>query len=218
MYLKYNAALRHKGMMNSDDAPAESKQHSEEQFHKLCMGNYYVSTLHAINSAVVKLGSAPHRPQPRLCTALLSPLRPLHPAPSAPCALCTLHPVHRSARLARTDPPPPPRRAGEGAEGLPRHLQPRALAGPARAQRVQRARRRRVRLHVDDAQARGRDGVRGQGCGPPDLDRLRDQDGHDRPRRGHLMALAVPARGGAPLPAAHRPLHRGRRRGDSPSL
>ena len=100
MYLKYNAALRHKGMMNSDDAPAESKQHSEEQFHKLCMGNYYVSTLHAINSAVVKLGSAPHRTQRRLCTALLSPLRPLHPAP-----LCTLHPVHRSARLARTDPP-----------------------------------------------------------------------------------------------------------------
>ena len=87
MYLKYNAALRHKGMMNSDDAPAESKQHSEEQFHKLCMGNYYVSTLHAINSAVVKLGSAPHRPQRRLCSLLcaICTLRP-----SAPCALCTV--------------------------------------------------------------------------------------------------------------------------------
>ena len=85
MYLKYNAALRHKGMMNSDDAPAESKEHSEAHFQELCMGNYYVSTLHAINSAVVKLGSAPHRPQRRLCTALLS-----SSAPSAPCGLCTV--------------------------------------------------------------------------------------------------------------------------------
>jgi hypothetical protein len=91
MYLKYNAALRHKGMMNSDDAPASSKEHSEAQFQQLCMGNYYVSTLHAINSAVVKLGSEP----------LPTPVQTLHrsalsSAPSAPCALCTLRPVHRS--------------------------------------------------------------------------------------------------------------------------
>ena len=56
MYLKYNAVLRHKGMLNSDDASVLSKECSEEQFQELCGGNYYVSTLHAISSAVVKFG------------------------------------------------------------------------------------------------------------------------------------------------------------------
>ena len=79
MYLKYNAALRHKGMMNSD-ATAESKEYSERQFQELCVGNYYVSTLHAINSSVVKLGSERCEPTP----TPLHPLHPLHPAPSAP--------------------------------------------------------------------------------------------------------------------------------------
>lgn len=88
MYLKYNAALRHKGMVNSADASASSKEYSEKQFQELCMGNYYVSTLHAINSSVVKLGSArckPNLPQCRLCTASM----PLLCAPP-------LHPLHRS--------------------------------------------------------------------------------------------------------------------------
>ena len=92
MYLKYNAALRHKGMMNSD-ATAESKEYSERQFQELCVGNYYVSTLHAINSSVVKLGSERCEPNPpQLCTASAPPIcRSSAPsAPSAPCTLCTI--------------------------------------------------------------------------------------------------------------------------------
>ena len=93
MYLKYNAALRHKGMMNSDDASASSKEDSERQFQELCVGNYYISTLHAINSSVVKLGSERCEPNPpQLCTASAPPLcRSSAPsAPSAPCTLCTI--------------------------------------------------------------------------------------------------------------------------------
>ena len=94
MYLKYNAALRHKGMMNSD-ATAESKEYSERQFQELCVGNYYVSTLHAINSSVVKLGSERCEPNPpQLCTAS-APLLWVCTA-CALCTLCTLHPLHHS--------------------------------------------------------------------------------------------------------------------------
>ena len=90
MYLKYNAALRHKGMMNSD-ATAESKEYSERQFQELCVGNYYVSTLHAINSSVVKLGSERCEPNPpQLCTGSAPPLL------CTLCTLCTLHPLHHS--------------------------------------------------------------------------------------------------------------------------
>jgi hypothetical protein len=55
VYLKYNAALRYKGML-SIDGQASKKEWAEKEFQKWCDGNFYTSTLHAINSAVIKLG------------------------------------------------------------------------------------------------------------------------------------------------------------------
>ncbi len=55
VYLKYNASLRCKGM-RSVDGQNKNKQWAEKQFLAYCNGNWYTSTIHAINSAVVKLG------------------------------------------------------------------------------------------------------------------------------------------------------------------
>ena len=57
VYLKYNACLRHKGMQSLEDPDQEeAKRAAEKKFREYCEGNTYACTLHAINSAVVKLG------------------------------------------------------------------------------------------------------------------------------------------------------------------
>ena len=50
MFMKYNAVTR--GGALSGDQPEFAK----EQFEKVCLSNRYVTTIHAINSAILKLG------------------------------------------------------------------------------------------------------------------------------------------------------------------
>ena len=83
----------------------------------------------------------------------------------------------------------------QGGEGLPRHLGRAAARVVLEAQRLQRARRRRVLLLLDNLRPAGRHRLRWRlrhRC------RLRDLNGHGRPRRVALVAVAVPARGLAP--------------------
>ena len=55
VYLKYNASLRYSGALSAEGAE-ETRVSAKREFDKYCEGNKYSSTLHAINSAIVKLG------------------------------------------------------------------------------------------------------------------------------------------------------------------
>ena len=48
LYCKYNVVLRFKG------AGEKVKEHVRKDFDELCSGNLYATTLHVINSAIVK--------------------------------------------------------------------------------------------------------------------------------------------------------------------
>ena len=139
MFRKYNTILRSVG---SED------KGMVEKMKALVKANHYTTTIHVINSCIVKLGH-----------------------------LMKANKVYRGISGAR----------------LPERSR--------RARLPRAARRRRIRLLVDDARREGGARIRGEaGRG---RHRLRDPDGDDRPRRRHL-ALAVPAREGDPVRAAHR--------------
>ena len=134
--------------------------------------NKYTTTLHGINSAIIKLGKLTKATKVRLSKCSLPPPLPLCALSSTTLLVITI--------------------LSMGA-GLSRHLG----HGPARrvlaCQRIRRARGRRERLHVHHTRAQRGHGLR-VGRQGHDGHRHRGAAGPGQPRCRHVLALAIPAR------------------------